>query len=35
VKYEIFGETMPVVTFTLEKGEKIKSTAGAMKWKER
>lgn len=32
VEYNIFGETMPVVTFTLGRGEKIKSSAGAMKW---
>ena len=32
MKYEIFGETMPVVTFTLSRGEKLKSTAGSMKW---
>lgn len=32
IKYEIFGETMPVVTFTLSRGEKLKSTAGSMKW---
>ena len=32
MKYEIFGETMPIVTFTLDKGERIKSSAGAMKW---
>lgn len=32
MEYEIFGETMPLVTFTLARGEKIKSSAGAMKW---
>lgn len=30
--YEIIGETMPLVLLTLEKGETIKSQAGAMKW---
>ncbi len=30
--YEITGETMPLVTLTLNKGEIVKSQAGAMKW---
>lgn len=32
MKYEIIGETMPVVEIELVKGEKVKSQAGAMKW---
>ncbi len=32
MKYEIFGETMPLVTLTLDRGETVKSRAGAMKW---
>lgn len=30
--YRILGSTMPVVEFTLERGEKLKSQSGAMKW---
>ncbi len=32
MEYKIIGEVMPALEFTLEKGEKIKSQAGAMKW---
>ncbi len=32
MKYEIKGDTLPVVILTLEAGEKIHSEAGAMSW---
>ena len=32
MKYEIKGDTLPVVILTLETGEKIHSEAGAMSW---
>lgn len=32
MEYEIIGETMPLVTLILSRGEFVKSRAGAMKW---
>jgi uncharacterized protein (TIGR00266 family) len=32
MEYRIIGTTMPLVEITLEKGETVKSQAGAMKW---
>ncbi len=32
MEYRIIGTTMPLIEITLEKGETVKSQAGAMKW---